>query len=316
MANTPYDDVFRTLLNDCSALVLPMLNETFGEHYTGKEEIIFFQNEHFLNQQDGTEEKRITDTFFAVSGAKRKKYHWECESKADKSILARFFEYDAQIALDGSSIKDGMLVIEFPHSAVLVLRGGNSMPDKMRTKIKTPGGEAEYDTEVLKICTYSLEELFEKNLLFLLPFYIFNHENKLEACENKPDMLAELEKEYKNIRDRLGEMQEKGIIDSFTKCTLMDMSNKVAEHIAAKYINVREGVKKIMVGQVLEYEAKTIRNQGRAEGRLEGRAEGRLEGIRSVIIQMYRKGFTLSQISVASGMEEDEIQQIIDKEQR
>ena len=89
MANTPYDDVFRTLLNDCSALVLPMLNETFGEHYTGKEEIIFFQNEHFLNQQDGTEEKRITDTFFAVSGTKRKKYHWECESKADKSMMHR-----------------------------------------------------------------------------------------------------------------------------------------------------------------------------------------------------------------------------------
>ncbi len=62
-----------------------------------------------------------------------------------------------------------------------------------------------------------------------------------------------------------------------------------------------------MVGQVLEYEAKTIRNQGRAEGRL--------EGIRSVIIQMYRKGFTLSQIAAATDMEENEIQQIIDKEQ-
>lgn len=72
-----------------------------------------------------------------------------------------------------------------------------------------------------------------------------------------------------------------------------------------------ERVKKIMAGQVLEYEAKTIRNQGRAEGRL----EGRLEGIRSVIIQMYRKGFTLSQIAAATDMEENEIQQIIDKEQ-
>lgn len=68
-----------------------------------------------------------------------------------------------------------------------------------------------------------------------------------------------------------------------------------------------EGVKKIMVGQVLEYEAKTIRNQGRAEGRL--------EGIRSVIIQMYRKGFTLSQIAAATDMDENEILQIIDKEQ-
>lgn len=41
MANTPYDDVFRTLLNDCSRLVLPLLNEAFGEHYKGTEEITF-----------------------------------------------------------------------------------------------------------------------------------------------------------------------------------------------------------------------------------------------------------------------------------
>ena len=33
-----------------------------------------------------------------------------------------------------------------------------------------------------------------------------------------------------------------------------------------------------MGGKVLEYEAKTILNQGRAEGRVEGRAEGRVEG--------------------------------------
>ncbi|MFG6393212.1 MAG: hypothetical protein K1W24_03330 [Lachnospiraceae bacterium] len=302
MTNTPYDDVFRTLLNDCSFLVLPMLNEVFGEHYTGKEEITFFLNEHFINQQEGTEEKRITDTFFAVSGVKKKKYHWECESKADKSILARFFEYDAQIALDSSSMENGMFVLEFPHSAVLILRGGNSMPDKMRTKIKVPGGEVEYDIEVLKIQLYSMEALFKKNLLFLLPFYIFNYESELAACEIEPEKLAALGEEYIKARKMLEKMQEENKIDIFTKCTLMDMSNKVAEHIAAKYSKVKEGVKKIMTGQILEYEAKIIKNQGRAEG------------IKSVIIHMYSKGFTLSQIAMATDKDESEIRLIIENE--
>lgn len=39
--NTPYDDVFRTLLNDCSSLIIPLINEVFGERYTGKEQIVF-----------------------------------------------------------------------------------------------------------------------------------------------------------------------------------------------------------------------------------------------------------------------------------
>ena len=37
ISSTPYDDVFRTLLNDCSSLILPVINELFGEHYTGSE---------------------------------------------------------------------------------------------------------------------------------------------------------------------------------------------------------------------------------------------------------------------------------------
>ena len=29
MVNTPYDDVFRTLLTDCTALIIPVVNELF-----------------------------------------------------------------------------------------------------------------------------------------------------------------------------------------------------------------------------------------------------------------------------------------------
>ncbi|MXP78911.1 hypothetical protein GN277_27345 [Lachnospiraceae bacterium WCA-9-b2] len=99
-ANTPYDDVFRTLLNDCSGLIIPVINEVFGENYTGKEDIIFSPNEHYINQQDGHEAERITDTCFKIIGTKTKKYHLECQSSADNSMLIRFFEYDTQIALD------------------------------------------------------------------------------------------------------------------------------------------------------------------------------------------------------------------------
>lgn len=68
ITSTPYDDVFRTLLNDCSSLIIPVINEIFGEKYTGKEKIIFSSNEHFLNQQDGNEDERITDTSFKIQG--------------------------------------------------------------------------------------------------------------------------------------------------------------------------------------------------------------------------------------------------------
>lgn len=37
ITSTPYDDVFRTLLNDCSSLIIPVINEVFGESYSGQE---------------------------------------------------------------------------------------------------------------------------------------------------------------------------------------------------------------------------------------------------------------------------------------
>jgi hypothetical protein len=50
LSPTAYDDVFRTLLNDCRKLIIPLINEVFGEGYTGEEKVQFSPNEHFLNQ--------------------------------------------------------------------------------------------------------------------------------------------------------------------------------------------------------------------------------------------------------------------------
>ena len=40
--NTPYDDVFRTLLNDCPDLIIPVLNEAFGTSFIiGRENVSY-----------------------------------------------------------------------------------------------------------------------------------------------------------------------------------------------------------------------------------------------------------------------------------
>ena len=55
--------------------------------------------------------------------------------------------------------------------------------------------------------------------------------------------------------------------------TVDEMAGKVVENIARKFENVREGVKSVMGGRVLEYEAKTILRQGIEEGIKEGKME-------------------------------------------
>lgn len=204
--NTPYDDVFRTLLNDCSSLIIPVINEVFCEHYTGKERIIFSPNEHFLNRQDGEESERITDTSFRIVGEEIKKYHWECQSSADHSML--------------------------------------------------------------------------------IPFYIFSYESHFEDYEKDFVQMECLKLEYENIMNTLEELVKENIIDEHTKCTIIDMSKKVLEHIAQKYEAVKEGVRSVMGGKVLEYEAKTIKNEGVREGRKEGRLEMLFDLVRDNLLSL------------------------------
>lgn len=286
--STAYDDVFRTLVNNCSKLVIPLINEAFGEHYTGNETIKFSPNEHFLNQQDGNEDKRITDSSFEIIGKTRKRYHLECESTVSQTILVRIFEYDAQIALDqDSEVVGNKIIVSFPNTAVLYLRSHKSTPDKMQVVIRTPGGEISYSVPVIKVKQYSIEEIFQKNLLFLIPFYIFTFESQLAEIESSEEKTEELLREYAKIVQRLEKLSESGSLDAFDERTIREMSVRVLAKIAEKYEQLQKEVSAVMVGKVLDYEAKRILDRGREEGREEGRAEARKEGI-AAVVDIYR----------------------------
>ena len=166
-----------------------------------------------------------------------------------------------------------------PHSAVLFLRCHGSTPDTLKIRMVTPGGTVKYDILVMKSQQYTLKEIFDKNLLLLIPFYIFSHEAQFEEYEKDKGKLLALQEEYEQIKCKLEELSNQGIINEYTRCTIIDMSNKVLEHIAIKYQSVREGVKSIMGGKVLEYEAKTIK---KVEGIKEGIEQG-IEGTVSIL---------------------------------
>ena len=56
----------------------------------------------------------------------------------------------------------------------------------MTVKVLTPGGKVSYTVPVLKVKRYTIHELFEKKLFFLIPFHIFAYEkNFKELEENK-----------------------------------------------------------------------------------------------------------------------------------
>ncbi len=192
----------------------------------------------------------------------------------DDTIIVRIFEYNAQIALNDGRRDGATFTVSFPHSAVMALRHTRKTPDTMHIRVVTPGGEAGYDVPVIKVQQYSLGEIFDRKLLFFLPFYIFSHEKQLPEYESDEAKLRNLIDEYRHILSKLDELQKGGDIDAFVKNAICATITHVLALIAENYRKVREGVEHIMGGKVIEYEAKTILRQGIAQGREEGRDEG------------------------------------------
>lgn len=262
-----YDSAFRTILNDCSKLIIPIINISFGEHYMGNEQITFFPNEHFIDQQNAPDVKRITDTNFAVYGAVRKTYHWECQSTPDFRILIRLFEYDAQIALDQGEIEKETLTVEFPHTAVLYLRyAKTNTSSTYKYVIRTPGGSIEYEVPLFKAQQYTMDDIFENNLFLLIPFYIFSKETEFPSYEAEPHRLETLKNEYRKMIERLDRVVQEGDLSDFDRSTLLETAKDVINEIAKKYQNVVKGMDDVMGGALLETNARKIKNEGRVEG--------------------------------------------------
>ena len=303
MANI-YDGAFRTILNDCRKLIIPVLNEIFKESFTGEEEIQFFPNEHFIDQQDGADKERITDTNFTVFGKTPKKYHIECESSLpDGKIMIRLLEYDAQIALDEGEVTEETLTVTFPNTAVLYLRTYKKTPDKMKYVMITPGGTVQYDVPIMKVQAYSLDDIFEKHLLMLIPFYIFTHEKSFSEYNSNEQKLEELKAEYQVILERLDELEQRGFIGAFDKRTIIELSGDVIREIAQKYENVQKGVGDMMSGALIETEARTILNQGISLGAIETKEK-------TALIMLQDGELSIEKIAKYSGLEVAEVERL------
>ena len=277
---TPYDDVFRTSLHDCTHLAIPLLNRLFHESLPRDAPIYLRQNEHFSPTAEGELKKLVSDSNILVGPpGSETSYHLECQSTSAGGMLFRMLRYDMSIAMEDAIRSNGGPAMHCPRAGVLYLRKAPAGQQDVMLAGQAPREpDWHYRMEVLSVADYSLDELFDEELLILLPFHLFAYEHRFALYNEDDKAYAQLIATYVDLKRRLEELVLRGEIDEFTRRSIVDMTIKVAENLARRYNRVVEGVKKVMGGQVLEYEAKTIRNEALAEGRAEGEARGEAKG--------------------------------------
>ncbi|MCR5420404.1 MAG: hypothetical protein K6E98_05325 [Lachnospiraceae bacterium] len=267
MNNNPkpntFDNVFRTIAQKMPFMMVALINEAFGEHYPDNVKYTQLRNE-FITENG----KIITDSIFLI---KDKYYHIECQSNPDSTMEIRMIEYDFMIAHEHAKKEKGAYVIRFPESAVLYLRHKKSTPDNLKVIVKMPNGESiDYETKVIKAQNYTKDEIFQKKLLILVPFYLMRYESMFSKMDKDYEKRLSFLKECEDLRIRLE--KEVGNKEALY-ADLINLIIKVSNHMLENHKEVKKGVKDVMGGKVLELSSEKLIKKGRAEGRAEEKNE-------------------------------------------
>ena len=176
--------------------------------------------------------------------------------------------------------KSGIFEIEFPQSCVLYIRNHRecSLPDYHEAIVKfADGQQIVYRVPILRAQNYTVDSIFEKRLLILLPYHILLYESFLKNSGSNSKKLEQLLTDYQKISSALEQcMDDK---KSTLYIDLITLIEKIADHIIPKENeNVRERLGNIMGGKILKLESERLLEKGQLLGEAKGRAAGLIQG--------------------------------------
>ncbi len=265
-SNTPFDDVYRTLVVKTNRLMIPLINFMFNRQYPMDIPIVNLSNEAYTPEN----EKLCTDAKFAIGNREDEIYNIfiiEEQTNQDNTIPIRLYEYmlsHASRSLN-DTYKHGKIVI--PSVGVLNLRGSNT---EVPMKLVHTNGEIDVTMKNFSMKkSDSLEYLVEHKLYCLMPYFAFSIENRLKQADN--ETAKELYKaELEQYHSLLKKAQENGDISDDEAYTLMELKNNVVNHMnfGNNDVSIKE-MEKMARGKVLDLEFEKIRRKAREEAQEE-----------------------------------------------
>lgn len=295
----PYDLAFKQGLSMASPrLIAPLINEMFHPDVPldGNAYIRHLSNEFF--SPDGKKEK-ITDSQVLVHNDI---YHIECDSYEKDKIIVKMADYDlysglnyAKVSIRGSAIQKPY-TISMPYSGVLFFRKPSD--NDLTVKIKRSKVQMTYRIDTIVLADYTIEILIDKDLYFLVPFYLFNHEKDIEKYNT--DKMCR--KRVRKAMHKMVQAINKGLREDrfliFDYGILTAMMKTVTEGLTKQNKAIGKELDEIMSERVLRIPGEEFYLQGKGDGIEEGIDIGEDRGK----ISVYYEDMKLSPEAIAKKM--------------
>ena len=194
-------------------------------------------------------------------------------------------------------------------------RSNPNTPDELKICIRAARKELKYGIPILKVKNYTLEDIFERRLWMLIPFYIFRYEKELSQIDSDEERLEKLRREYERVAEMLDQECKNGRMRSVTGVALCELSRTVVEKLASKYKNVEKEVAEVMGGKVLSYRSKELYQEALAKGIEQGIEQGIdkgiVKGLANLAAGKYQRGESVEKIADDLLMTTSEVEELL-----
>ena len=151
----------------------------------------------------------IQDLFLKISNDNKPyHYHIELQTKNDKTMIIRMFEYGFTKAKElarcegKKSSADDETVIYIPKQLVMFIEENKNIKDELKMKLIFPDGQIiNYKVSVLKCWEYDDKRFIEEKMYPLLPLQIFKLRHKMESIKRSKANNDRLKEEILNAKE-------------------------------------------------------------------------------------------------------------------
>ena len=266
-----FDDVFQSLKSNHTRLFIPLINDRFNKDYSMNEAFELLPTDEYITEYSEEKdkpkiEKRITDFIIKIRGDK---YLLECQSYNDGSMALRIAEYTFLTAKQNAVIDNGKLNITMPYYSVIYIRSNAATPKQTKITFTFPGGDTvDYSADNLILSDFTKEEIIEKKLYVLIPFYLLKYESIMKDDNASEDEIREVENDLLFFLNFLANSWHNTSITEYDYNNICSYMNMVIKHVANGNKCEKDLVSK-MGGNVIVTEADKFFFAGKEEGRAE-----------------------------------------------
>ena len=207
-----FDLTFKNLFHLSKRAVINLINGCFDRNYPLDSAL------EYLATENVTDELGHSFCDISIRIANTDDFIFEAQSGNDSSILIRIFEYGYHSGLKRKIVRKGHITeIQLPYAMVIYWVPKHRVPEQETLRLLGPDGRfLDYEIKSFNFLGHSIEELEEKKMSVLLPFYVLKHRDAVKSAATSEDrqvLALEMRGIIEELMATIRRSEEAGLIE-------------------------------------------------------------------------------------------------------